>query len=114
MNQEEKNTLSEALEKILFNKSQLNTLKLAIKKVDTGQITSQEVWDLTIKTRASCIEEIVKLVMFQKSQSSDRVSLNSTLSVDVKNQLYEKDTLLQEVGTRINRIYTKLREKMHS
>ena len=114
MSHEEENSISEALENILFKKDNLNTLKSAIKKVDTGQITSQELWDLIIRTRATFIEQITEYLLFLKKQHSDLQAFTNSAPDNAKNHSEEKDALLKELGIRINKIYTKLREKIQS
>ncbi len=115
ISEQKKDFLYEMLEKIVFNETQLLTLKKGIEKVADGYLTPKSLRKQIIELRAKLIEELIEFFPFYLKQSTTKNKLTSFTDLDdtslISEELEEKNNLLEEVGYKVNNIYKKLKEK---
>ncbi|MFX1327507.1 MAG: hypothetical protein ACFE91_05110 [Promethearchaeota archaeon] len=102
--------LYENLEQILFDEDRLLSLKEAINKVAMGKMSTRDFKDLFLKSQIHILEKLLEFFLFCAK------SLNTTLSLDTFTdkkelliELEEKDSVIKEIGIRIQKIYEKLK-----
>jgi len=110
--------IEQLLEKIIFNENELERLKIAIKNSTEGKTSARELKQLILQCRGRILEDITAFIFFiKKAQIKNKVNLEnnhnqSILSTDVESQLREeiceKNELLETVAQRINRLVYKL------
>jgi len=107
------NILADLLEKILFNKKQLDILKNSIEHVSTGKFTPKQLRKQIIKFRVQIIDKLIEFFPFYHKQIFLEESLGSDNKPNpqIRENLKEKNQLLEEISLRINKIYSKLKEK---
>jgi hypothetical protein len=116
MNRIENQFLYKTLEKILFNKDRLATLKYSIEKMSTGQISSKDLRYQILIERKQILEKLHEFIPFYKKQSESEDHINqfvatSESSSELTKELHQKNELLEQVATRIDSIYRKLEQK---
>lgn len=116
MNELKKDLLYEMLEKIIFDEAQLNILKKGIEKVADGYLTPKELRKQIIELRIRLIEQLIEFFPFFLNQSLTENKLNEftetgDLSI-LSKELEEKNSLFEEIGTKVNNIYRKLKETL--
>lgn len=114
---EKENNLEEMLEKIVFDKDNLVMLKTAINKVNTGEISLKELRQQIIELRARLLDGLIKFLPFYLKQATTKKSLgefsqNKTNTSQIQQELHERNELLEKVGSRINRVYETLKDKL--
>jgi len=113
---ERTNNLNEMLEKMLFNEKDLNGLKIAIENMNMGKISPKELRKYIIESRVKIIEKLLKFFPFYLKQVTIEQSLDEfaqpDISIELEQELQEKNKFLEEVGFRINRIHAKLQKKL--
>ncbi|MFX0104429.1 MAG: hypothetical protein ACFE75_02930 [Candidatus Hodarchaeota archaeon] len=111
------NNLEEMLEKIVFDKENLTILKNAISKVDTGEISLKELRQQIIELRVRLLDNLLKFFPFYLKQAITEKSLrdftqDTNNMAQLEQELEERNELLEEVGTRINRVFETLKDKL--
>ena len=109
--------IEQLLEKIIFNENELERLKIAIKNSTEGKTSARELKQLILRCRGRMLEDIAAFIFFiKKAQIKNKVNLENNrnqpiLSTDVESQLREeiseKNELLEIVAQRINRLVYK-------
>jgi len=116
---QKENNLEEMLEKIVFDKGNLAILKTAIDKVNTGEISLKELRQQIIELRARLLDGLIKFLPFYLRQASKKKSLdeyttNDTNTGKLQEELQERNELLEKVGSRIDRVYETLKDKLEN
>ena len=109
--------IEQLLEKIIFNENELERLKIAIKNYSEGKTSARELKQLILQCRGRILEDITAYIFFiEKAQIKNKmISENNQnqpdLSIAVESQLREeiseKNELLETVAQRINRLVYK-------
>ncbi len=110
--------IEQIVEKIIFKENELERLKIAIKNSTEGKTSARELKQLILQCRGRILEDIAAFIFFiKKAQFKDKVNLENNrnqpiLSIDVESQLREeiseKNELLETVAQRINRLVYKV------
>jgi hypothetical protein len=110
--------IEQIVEKIIFDENELERLKIAIKNSTEGKTSARELKQLILQCRGRMLEDIAAFIFFiKKAQIKHKVNLENNrnqpiLSTDVESQLREeiseKNELLEIVAQRINRLVYKL------
>ena len=112
--------IEQIVEKIIFNKSELDQLKIAIKNFSLGKINSKELKQLLLQCRGRMVEEVTDFVLFipgrfknRQVEKSQEEKLNSSTKVEsqLRKEIEEKNELLETVAERVNRLVSKLGSK---
>jgi len=105
--------LAALLEKILFDRRQLDVLKEAIDDVSTGKINSKELRERILRFRIQIKDKLCEFFPFYSKQMDveDSFKLKFKPQIQSREDIKEKDQLLEEVSLRINNIYSKLKKK---
>ena len=96
--------LAGALEKILFNESELNEIKEAIQGLATGKINTSQFKKILILSKRKALEETLDLFPFysKKKEANKRLSnFTGIKDKDKENELKEKNEFLTEIASRI-------------
>lgn len=109
--------IEQLLEKIIFNENELERLKIAIKNSTEGKTSARELKQLILQCRGRMLEDIAAFIFFiKKAQIKNKINSENNrnqpiLSPDVESQLREeiseKNELLETVAQRINRLVCK-------
>ena len=110
--------IEQLLEKIIFNENELERLKIAIKNSTERKTSARELKQLILQCRGRILEDITAFIFFiKKAQIKNKVNLENNhnqpiLSTDVESQLREeiceKNELLETVAQRVNSLVNKL------
>jgi len=106
--------IEQLVEKIIFDENELERLKIAIKNFSEGKTSARELKLLILRCRGRILEDITACIFFiEKTQIKNKVNLENNrnqpiLSPDAESQLREeiseKNELLETVAQRINRL----------
>jgi len=109
--------IEQLLEKIIFDENELERLKIAIKNSTEGKTSARELKQLILQCRGRILEDIAAFIFFfKKAQIKNKINSENNrnqpiLSPDVESQLREeiseKNELLETVAQRINRLVCK-------
>lgn len=105
--------IEEILEKIVFDKDNLDDLKKVLMEARSGKISIKDLGKTIIKLRAHILEALKEFIPFHLKRESTSKSLaeftqRSPNSPQLENELEEKNQLLETIGLRINKIYETL------
>jgi hypothetical protein len=100
--------VSNSLEQIIFEPSELNHLKNMIHNLIQGKITPAEMKRHLLNCRIRMFKDLNDFVNFF---ILGKINALDNSSILLKKELKEKDELLQQLGERINKIYFNLMEK---
>jgi len=116
----EKDQIEQIVEKIIFNKSELDQLKIAIKNFSLGKINSKELKQLLLQCRGRMVDEVTDFVLFipgrfknrqvEKNQEQQLIS-STKVESQLRKEIEEKNELLETVAERVNRLVSKLGNK---
>ena len=98
--------LRELLERILFDEKELTKLKDGIVQLTMGNLSSRELKEQIIQFRTSFLEELLKFFPYYLEQYSKKISASNEFDKNL--QLEERDSLLEDIGIRLQRLYKKL------
>lgn len=106
--------LEEMLEKIVFDKDNLNNLKSALNKIRNGELSVSELGKIIVELRSRILERLIEFIPFHLKQAQTYNVLTEftedhSNTSQLEHELEERNQLLETVGRRINRIYEKLR-----
>jgi len=106
------------IEKIIFDEEELETLKIAIKNFNEGKTSARELKLLILQSRGRILEDVAAYIFFiEKTQIKNKLNSENNqnqliLSTDVESQLREeiseKNELLETVAQRVNHLVYKL------
>jgi len=106
------------IEKIIFDEEELETLKIAIKNFTEGKTSARELKLLILQSRGRILEDVAAYIFFiEKTQIKNKLNSENNqnqliLSTDVESQLREeiseKNELLETVAQRVNHLVYKL------
>ena len=112
--------IEQIVEKIIFNKSELEQLKIAIKNFSLGKINSKELKQLLLQCRGRMVDEVTDFVLFipgrfknrqvEKNQEQQLIS-STKVEFQLRREIEEKNELLETVAERVNRLVSKLGNK---
>lgn len=101
--------LRELLERILFDEKELNKLKESINQLISGTLSSIEFKKRIVHLRTSLLEELMKFYPYFLNQYSEKNPFPKDQSKhNFQLQLEERDSLLEMIGIRLQRLYEKL------
>lgn len=101
--------LRELLEKILFDENELIKLKNGIGQLVSGDLSSREFKERIIQLRTSLLEELMKFYPYYLNQCIQENPFSKDQNKDTyKQQLKERDSLLERIGIRLQKLYEKL------
>lgn len=105
------------VEKIIFNDDELGQLKIAIKNFTNGKISAKELKRLLLQCRARMVEEITDFGFFfakkrtanltQTVKNKQQPSSLNKVESHLRDELKEKNRLLENVADRVNRLVSK-------
>ncbi|MFX1502595.1 MAG: hypothetical protein ACFFDH_16660 [Promethearchaeota archaeon] len=105
--------LEEMLENIVFDKANLSELKDFINKISTGEASLKELGKKIIELRARIFNALLKFIPYHQrlTFTSDQGENNTP---EIQQELLEKDELLDQIGSKINNSYEKLKNELES
>ncbi|MFX0001297.1 MAG: hypothetical protein ACFE9Q_11360 [Candidatus Hodarchaeota archaeon] len=112
-----KENLYKMVENIMFDNDNLTALRRAIDNVSLGTLSAKELRRKIVEFRAEALQKIVDLFHFYHKQITTKKDLKEFTDSPDNNQKLEldkKSKLLEEVGLRINAIYSKLKSKLEN
>ena len=108
--------LNDMIEKVLFNKAQLNELKDFINQVDSGQVSPKDVRMLILTQKEKNLEKLVELISFSLKQgkinNSHKSFSEDPPNRDILDELQEKNSFLEKVGIKVNNLVNELTKKL--
>ena len=112
---EKEQVFSEMIEKIFFNKHELEVLKKLITDVSTGKMPPKQLKIAIIESRAKMIKRISHIFPFYYKQMSNQREIDKFTHDGNDSQLIEeleeKNRFLEELGRRIHTIKLSMEEK---
>lgn len=113
--------IEQLIEKIIFDETELERLKIAIKNFTEGKTSARELKLLILQCRGRILEDIAAYIFFiEKAQIKNKLNSENNhnqpgLSTDVESQLREeiseKNELLETVAQRVNQLVYNLNNK---
>jgi hypothetical protein len=113
---DQKQLLLEIVEEILLNKKELESLKVLINELSKGKIDSKQLKVAIIKSRANALKRILHIFPFFhkriiNQQEINKFALNDEpISPKITQELEEKNRFLEQIGIRINKIVSSLKQ----
>ncbi len=110
----QKQLLLEMVEQILLNEKELESLKVLINQLSAGKIESRQLKIAIIKSRANALKLILGIFPFFHKriinlQEIEKFTVENKISPEIIQELEEKNKFLEEIGIRINRIVSNLK-----
>ena len=106
------------VEKIIFNDDELEELKIAIKNFTEGKTSGKELKHLLLQCRGRMVEEITDFGFFfvekrtkklmQTLRNTQQPSSQSKVESQLRDEIIEKNNLLEAVARRVNNLVSKL------
>ena len=106
------------VEKIIFNDDELEELKIAIKNFTEGKTGGKELKHLLLQCRGRMVEEITDFGFFfvekrtkklmQTLRNTQQPSSQSKVESQLRDEIIEKNDLLEAVARRVNNLVSKL------
>ena len=106
------------VEKIIFNDNELEELKIAIKNFTEGKTSGKELKHLLLQCRGRMVEEITDFGFFfaekrtkklmQTLRNKQQPSSQSKVESQLREEIIEKNELLETVARRVNNLVSKL------
>lgn len=106
------------VEKIIFNDDELEELKIAIKNFTEGKTSGKELKHLLLQCRGRMVEEITDFGFFfvekrtkklmQTLRNTQQPSSQSKVESQLRDEIIEKNDLLEAVARRVNNLVSKL------
>ena len=114
INKDQKKLMIEMIEQVLLNEKDLESLKLLIKDLSVGRIDSKQLRIAIIKSRANALERIIEIFPFfhkriLNQQEIDKFTADNNSHPELIQELKEKNNFLEEIGIRINKIVSNLK-----
>lgn len=107
--------LSEMIEKILFDEKELEVLKDLISDIRVGRTEPKQLKAAIIENRANILNKILNIFPYYSKQISYQQQIDDfagrDLSLQIQNELKEKNELLKRVGEWMQDTRKKLEEK---
>jgi len=105
--------ITEMLEKIVFDENNLGKLKIALNQLKSGELSIKELRETIIELRAEMFEALLKFIPFQLKLRSAKKDLSQYTEVhpdssQLEQEIQEKNSLLETIGSRLNRILENL------
>ena len=113
INVDQKKLLLEMIEQIILDENELETLKLLINDLNAGKIDSKHLKIAIIKSRASALKRIFDIFPFYHKRIVNQQEIDkftSEISPGLIQELTEKNSFLEEIGIRIDKIVHSLKE----
>ena len=111
---------AQIVEKIVFDEDELETLKITVKNFTEGKISAKELKQLLLQCRDRMVDDISECMLFMgrkivseaKSELS-RPSLPppSQIEAQLREEIREKNELLETVAIRVNNLVSKFDDK---
>ena len=105
----QKSVLEQALEDILLDESEFEKLKRMITQTITGKRSDKFLRHYIFKFLINKKDALLEFFP-SYAKIENKTTINSQ-SEELEKELQERNELLSQLGIRINRIYTKLKEK---
>jgi hypothetical protein len=106
------------IENIVFDKENLETLKIAINNASNGRLPAKELRELIIQSRLKITQKIAAFFPFYHKQLTTEDSLekfrnsSDVNTPQLEEELNDKNKLLEEIGSRVNNIFHKLKSRL--
>ena len=105
--------IEEQLENIIFDKENLERLREALKKAKTGVLSIVDLGKKILELRSDLLSALIKFIPFHLKLTNTDKSLTEFTKEksdydQLKQNLKEREELLETIGSRINKIYENL------
>ena len=110
---DQRNLLLGMIEQILLNEDELGSLKLLINDLSAGKVNSKQLKIAIIKSRANALKRIIDIFPFFHKRIVNQQEIDkftSEISPGLIQELTEKNSFLEEIGIRIDKIVHSLKE----
>jgi len=113
VNQKELQYLGEMVEKIVFDPKELEELKNLITAISTQKVPARKLKERIIEIRGGMMNRILQLFpVYNKSLSNNKEIDNfGNGNADLTKELEEKNSLLEQVGTKLQELEVKLQKE---
>ncbi len=110
--------LNNLIEKVLFDKTQLDELKLIINQLNARKISPKDVRSYILTQKERDLGKLLELISFfiksVKQDNSSRELIQKPLDNEVLSELQEKNEFIEKMGVRINSLVNILNKKTHA
>ena len=107
--------LNNLIEKVLFDKTQLDELKLIINQLNARKISPKDVRSYILTQKERDLGKLLELISFfiksVKQDNSSRELIQKPLDNEVLSELQEKNEFIEKMGVRINSLVNNLNKK---
>ncbi len=107
--------LNNLIEKVLFDKTQLDELKLIINQLNARKISPKDVRSYILTQKERDLGKLLELISFfiksVKQDNSNRELIQKPLDNEVLSELQEKNEFIEKMGVRINSLVNNLNKK---
>jgi hypothetical protein len=105
--------LGEMVEKILFDEKELGELKDLITAVRTQKVPARKLKERILETRGSMVSRILQLFpVYNKSLSNHKeIETFGNGNAEMTKELEEKNSLLEQVGTKLQELEVRLQKE---
>ena len=110
--------IEQLLEKIIFDENELERLKIAIKNFTEGKMCAKELKLLVLQCRGRILEDITAYIFFienaqiknkrNSENNQNQPSLSTAVESQLREEISEKNELLETVAQRVNHLVYKL------
>ena len=112
----------QVIEKIVFNESELDEIKNAIRNFSTGTITSKQLKQNLLSYRGRMVKDISNFLSFcvERIRSDDKASevpknivknQSNQTNIQLQQKLIERNELLKVVANKVNHILSNIKKK---
>jgi hypothetical protein len=111
--QEQLQILGEMVEKVLFDKTELEEVKQLITDVSKQKIPPLRLKKSIIELRGSMMDKLIQLFpLYNKSLSNNKeIEKFGTGNTEITKELEEKNSLLEKVGTKLQELELRLQKE---
>ncbi len=111
---------AQIVEKIVFDEDELETLKITVKNFTEGKISAKELKQLLLQCRGRMVDDISEYMLFmgRKIVSEVKNELSrpsppppSQIEVQLREEIREKNDLLETVAIRVNNLVSKFDDR---
>lgn len=113
MKQKELHLLGEMVEKIVFDPKELEELKTLITAVSIQEIPARKLKERIIEIRGSMMNRILKLFPFYNKSLANQKEIDhfGNGNSKVRKELEEKNSILEQVGNRLQELELRLQKE---
>lgn len=105
-----KPNINDMLEKIVFDEHNLRKLKVALNQFQDGELSIKQLGQTLIALRGEIFEALKTFIPFQlklvgTNKSVSEFAGRASNSTQIQLELNERNTILETIGTRLNKIF---------